>query len=211
MSAQVGRGVLRRLDLARSGFFARVKAGETPGFPKFEAARRWDSIEIPQPTAGMVKADGRGEWANMNSVAMIESTRWTNGATSDHRRYNESARSGGQDSGGCPRALGSGERSSLGAGRVVRGGREHDQGRTRGGEHVDAPTIGAELGERGEFAENRGGGEAKAGGLGLGLPPSDTPTSAIRCDCPVKSPPRAISHIRQSAILLSPHTIRRQE
>ena len=87
MSAQVGRGVLRRLDLARSGFFARVKAGETPGFPKFEAARRWDSIEIPQPTAGMVKADGRGEWANMNSVAMIESTRWTNGATSVHRRY----------------------------------------------------------------------------------------------------------------------------
>ena len=40
MSAQVGRGVLRRLDRARSGFFACVKAGETPGFPKFEAARR---------------------------------------------------------------------------------------------------------------------------------------------------------------------------
>ena len=87
MSAQVGRGVLRRLDLARIGFFERIKAGETPGFQKFEAARRWDSIEIPQPTAGMVKVDGRGEWANMNSVAMIESTRWADGKTTVHRRY----------------------------------------------------------------------------------------------------------------------------
>ena len=32
-------------------------------------------------------ANDRGEWANMNSVAMIESTRWINGETSVHRRY----------------------------------------------------------------------------------------------------------------------------
>ena len=32
-------------------------------------------------------ANDRGEWANMNRVAMIESTRWINGATSVHRRY----------------------------------------------------------------------------------------------------------------------------
>ena len=63
MSVQVGRGALRGVDRARNAFFGRVKRGETPGFPKYKAARRWDSIEIPQPTAGMVKADGRGGYA----------------------------------------------------------------------------------------------------------------------------------------------------
>ena len=33
------------------------------------------------------------------------------------------------------------------------GGRERDQCRTRGGEHVDAPAVGAESGERGEVSE----------------------------------------------------------
>ena len=32
-------------------------------------------------------ANDRGEWANMNSVAMIESTRWADGKTTVHRRY----------------------------------------------------------------------------------------------------------------------------
>ena len=31
-------------------------------------------------------ANDRGEWANMNSVAMTESTRWANCETSVHRR-----------------------------------------------------------------------------------------------------------------------------
>lgn len=64
MSVQVGRGALLRLDRARNAFFARVKKGERKvGFPRFKAARRWNSIEIPQPTAGMIKADGRGGYA----------------------------------------------------------------------------------------------------------------------------------------------------
>ena len=64
MSVQVERGALRRLDRARNAFFARVKRGDTKaGFPRFKAARRWNSIEIPQPTAGMVKAQGRGGYA----------------------------------------------------------------------------------------------------------------------------------------------------
>ena len=32
-------------------------------------------------------ANDRGEWANMNSAAMIESTRWADGKTTVHRRY----------------------------------------------------------------------------------------------------------------------------
>ena len=68
--------------------------------------------------------------------------------------------------------------------RAVRGRRQRDQDWTRGGEHVDASASGAELGEGGEVAENRGSGEAEADGLGFGLPPSGTPTRSIRCDCP---------------------------
>ena len=36
LDVQVGRGVLRRLDRSCNGLFRRVKAGETPGFSKFE-------------------------------------------------------------------------------------------------------------------------------------------------------------------------------
>ena len=32
-------------------------------------------------------ANDRGEWANMNGAAMIESTRWADGKTTVHRRY----------------------------------------------------------------------------------------------------------------------------
>jgi len=36
---------LRRLDKAFSAFFRRVKAGETPGYPRFKGANRFDSVE----------------------------------------------------------------------------------------------------------------------------------------------------------------------
>ena len=60
-SAWLGRGVLLRLDGAKQAFFRRVKAGETPGYPKFKAGRRWRSITIPQVTPGMVTRK-RGKW-----------------------------------------------------------------------------------------------------------------------------------------------------
>lgn len=39
--------VLRRLDKAFKAFFARVKRGDKPGFPRFKTARRFDSIAFP--------------------------------------------------------------------------------------------------------------------------------------------------------------------
>ena len=60
MSVHIGRGVLARLSRARSAFFKRAKAGVKPGCPKFKSARRWRSIEIGQPSAGMV-ANKRGK------------------------------------------------------------------------------------------------------------------------------------------------------
>ena len=52
----IGRGVLRRLDRARNAFFKRVKAGETPGYPRFKSGRRWKTIDLASVRSGMVKA-----------------------------------------------------------------------------------------------------------------------------------------------------------
>jgi putative transposase len=39
--------VLHRLDLAFAAFFRRVKRGETPGYPRFKPASRWNQLEFP--------------------------------------------------------------------------------------------------------------------------------------------------------------------
>ncbi len=46
--SQVVQNVAVRLDLAMKAFFRRVKAGETPGFPRFRGAGRYDSFCYPQ-------------------------------------------------------------------------------------------------------------------------------------------------------------------
>jgi putative transposase len=38
---------LHRLDLAMAAFFRRMKRGETPGYPRFKSAARWNQIEFP--------------------------------------------------------------------------------------------------------------------------------------------------------------------
>ena len=37
----------RRVQRSFDAFFRRVKAGETPGYPRFRSSRRWDSITFP--------------------------------------------------------------------------------------------------------------------------------------------------------------------
>jgi putative transposase len=44
MSCSAMRNPLRRLDRAYQAFFRRVKAGETPGYPRFRSRRRYDSL-----------------------------------------------------------------------------------------------------------------------------------------------------------------------
>lgn len=46
--AQVLQDTLKRLDKAFQGFFRRVKAGQTPGYPRFKGANRWHSFTFPQ-------------------------------------------------------------------------------------------------------------------------------------------------------------------
>ena len=39
------RGTLTRLDRAFASFHRRIRSGETPGFPRFRSADRWDSLQ----------------------------------------------------------------------------------------------------------------------------------------------------------------------
>jgi putative transposase len=46
--SQVLQQVAKRLDLAMEAFFRRLKAGETPGYPRFRGKGRYDSMTYPQ-------------------------------------------------------------------------------------------------------------------------------------------------------------------
>lgn len=53
------RGTLKRLDRAFSAFYRRVKNGETPGFPRFKSAQRFDSLEWEDKSGWKIKTDVR--------------------------------------------------------------------------------------------------------------------------------------------------------
>ena len=46
------QATLRRLNKAFNAFYRRCKAGQTPGYPRFKAVDRWDSVEWPQDGDG---------------------------------------------------------------------------------------------------------------------------------------------------------------
>jgi putative transposase len=45
----VCRGTLKRLDRAFRAFYRRCQAGQTPGYPRFKSARRFDSLQWEEP------------------------------------------------------------------------------------------------------------------------------------------------------------------
>ena len=49
---------LRRLDLAFAAFFRRVKAGQTPGFPRYKSAKRFSGFEYPDPAGWKIMQHG---------------------------------------------------------------------------------------------------------------------------------------------------------
>jgi len=49
---------LRRLDLAFQAFFRRVKAGQTPGFPRFKASTRFSGFCYPDPAGWKLMENG---------------------------------------------------------------------------------------------------------------------------------------------------------
>jgi len=48
VNGQVLQDVVQRVDCAFQAFFRRVKAGETPGFPRFHGRARYNSCTYPQ-------------------------------------------------------------------------------------------------------------------------------------------------------------------
>jgi putative transposase len=53
---------LRRLDRAFQGFFQRVQAGRTAGYPRFKSAARWDSVDFVDGDGARWR-DREGKWA----------------------------------------------------------------------------------------------------------------------------------------------------
>lgn len=59
---------LRRLDLALQSFFRRVKAGQTPGFPRFKSAKRFSGFAYPDPAGWkLMQHGGRGATLRIGS------------------------------------------------------------------------------------------------------------------------------------------------
>jgi putative transposase len=71
--SQVLQNVAVRLDLAFQAFFRRVKAAETPGYPRFRGRGRYDSFTFPQVPVGcrLQAEDQRVRVANVGLVKII--------------------------------------------------------------------------------------------------------------------------------------------
>ncbi|OYV28556.1 MAG: transposase [Thiomonas sp. 20-64-9] len=67
---------LRRLDLAFQSFFRRVKAGQTPGFPRFQSAKRFSGFAYPDPAGWKLMQHGsRGATLRLGSGEFAMSIR----------------------------------------------------------------------------------------------------------------------------------------
>ena len=59
---------LRRLDLAFAAFFRRLKAGQTPGFPRFKSAKRFSGFAYPDPAGwNLMRHGGSGATLRLGS------------------------------------------------------------------------------------------------------------------------------------------------
>jgi putative transposase len=60
LNMSAGQQLLRRLDKAYQGFFRRIKAGETPGHPRFKGKPRFRSLEYKHGDGCKLGADTQG-------------------------------------------------------------------------------------------------------------------------------------------------------
>lgn len=65
--AQVQQEVLRRVEKTYQAFFARVKRGDTPGYPRFKGRGRYDSFTYPQAGFSLT-LDNRVSLAKISSI-----------------------------------------------------------------------------------------------------------------------------------------------
>jgi putative transposase len=95
IACDIQRDPLRRVDRAFKAFFRRVKAGQTPGFPRFRAGSRYDSFgfSLPRvnggklnvPNLGRVKLRGGREVDGHAKFCTVkrDGRRWTVSIVSD--------------------------------------------------------------------------------------------------------------------------------
>ena len=74
VGSQVLQDVVQRLDRAFQAFFRRVKAGETPGYPRFKSRHRYDSLTFKQAgwTLGAVTPNGRKRWLTLHGIGAFK-------------------------------------------------------------------------------------------------------------------------------------------
>lgn len=66
--SQVLQNVTQRVELALKGFFRRVKAGETPGYPRFRGTGWYDSFTYPQADAFKVDR----QWLDLSKIGRVQ-------------------------------------------------------------------------------------------------------------------------------------------
>src|SRR6266542_1391582 len=69
--SQVLQNVGVRIDLAFQAFFRRVKAGETPGYPRFRGRDRYDSFCYPQAPSGCKLVGDRLTLSGIGTVRVV--------------------------------------------------------------------------------------------------------------------------------------------
>ena len=67
--AQVLQNVAMRIDLAMKAFFRRVKSGDTPGYPRFRGANRYNSFTYPQAPVGCKLV---GKWLHLTRIGSVQ-------------------------------------------------------------------------------------------------------------------------------------------
>lgn len=69
MSRSTHQYALRRLDHSFKGFFRRVKAQQTPGFPRFKGAARWNTLECQYDKGARLLEDvARVYWQGVGEI-----------------------------------------------------------------------------------------------------------------------------------------------
>ena len=69
--SQVLQDVLHRVDKAFKAFFSRVKAGQTPGYPRYKSRFRYASLTYPQTGFG-IDEQGKLSLAKIGHLKMIQ-------------------------------------------------------------------------------------------------------------------------------------------
>jgi putative transposase len=71
VNTQALQNVAVRIDLAFKAYFRRVKAGETPGYPRFRGCGRYNSLTYPQAPSGC-KLDTDGKRLRLHGVGSFK-------------------------------------------------------------------------------------------------------------------------------------------